>query len=93
MAKAYKKQSLGRGLSALLNDPIEDIKSAKDKNADQIIGNIILLSIDQIKVNPFKPRTNFEEEKIIELAKSIQELGIIQPITVRKIDIKSFEII
>ena len=41
MAKAYKKQSLGRGLSALLNDPIEDIKSAKDKNADQIIGNII----------------------------------------------------
>lgn len=93
MAKAYKKQSLGRGLSALLNDPIEDIKSAKDKNADQIIGNIIELSIDQIKVNPFQPRTNFEEEKIIELAKSIQELGIIQPITVRKIDIKSFEII
>lgn len=93
MAKAYKKQSLGRGLSALLNDPIEDIKSAKDKNADQIIGNIIELSIDQIKVNPFQPRTNFEEEKIIELAKSIQELGIIQPITVRKINIKSFEII
>ena len=93
MAKAYKKQSLGRGLSALLNDPIEEIKSAKDKNADQIIGNIIELSIDQIKVNPFQPRTNFEEEKIIELAKSIQELGIIQPITVRKIDIKSFEII
>ena len=93
MAKAYKKQSLGRGLSALLNDPTEDIKSAKDKNADQIIGNIIELSIDQIKVNPFQPRTNFEEEKIIELAKSIQELGIIQPITVRKIDIKSFEII
>ena len=93
MAKAYKKQSLGRGLSALLNDPTEEIKSAKDKNADQIIGNIIELSIDQIKVNPFQPRTNFEEEKIIELAKSIQELGIIQPITVRKIDIKSFEII
>ena len=93
MAKAYRKQSLGRGLSALLNDPIEDIKSAKDKNADQIIGNIIDLSIDQIKVNQFQPRTNFEEEKIIELAKSIQELGIIQPITVRKIDIKSFEII
>ena len=80
MAKAYKKQSLGRGLSALLNDPIKDINSADDKNADQVIGNIIELHIDQIEVNPFQPRTNFEIEKISELANSIKELGIIQSI-------------
>ena len=93
MAKAYNKQPLGRGLSALLNDPVDDIKSAEDKNADQIIGSVIELSIDQIKVNPFQPRTNFEDEKIIELASSINQLGIIQPITVRKTGFKSFEII
>ena len=40
MAKATKKQALGRGLSALLKDPSNDIKSAQDKNADKVIGNI-----------------------------------------------------
>ncbi|MDA0758273.1 MAG: ParB/RepB/Spo0J family partition protein [Bacteroidetes bacterium] len=93
MAKAYKKQSLGRGLSALLNDPEKDINSADDKYADQVIGNIVELPINQIEVNPFQPRTNFENEKISELANSIQELGIIQPITVRKTGFKSFQII
>ena len=94
MAKAYKKQSLGRVyLSALLNDPTKDINSINDTNADKLIGNIIDLPINQIKVNPFQPRTNFEEEKIIELSNSINELGIIQPITVRKTGFKSYEII
>ena len=43
MAKAVKKQALGRGLSALLKDPENDIKSIADKNADKLIGNIIRL--------------------------------------------------
>lgn len=93
MAKAYKKQSLGRGLSAILEDPNNDINSAQDSNADKLIGNIIDLPIDQIQKNPFQPRTNFEGEKIEELAKSIRELGIIQPITVRKTGFKSYQII
>jgi len=93
MAKAYNKQPLGRGLSALLDNPSADIKSVEDKNADKIIGNVIDLPIDQINLNPFQPRTNFENEKIIELAKSIKQLGIIQPITVRKVGFKAFEII
>lgn len=93
MAKAYKKQSLGRGLSSILEDPNSDINSIKDTNADKLIGNIIDLPVDQIKVNPFQPRSNFEEESIQELAESINELGIIQPITVRKKGFKSYEII
>ena len=93
MAKAYNKQPLGRGLSALLNDSVEEIKSAEDKNSEQIIGRVIELPLNQVKVNPFQPRTNFENEKINELANSIEQLGIIQPITVRKVDLKSFEII
>ena len=93
MAKAYKKQSLGRGLSEILSEPSKDVNSAKDKNAEQIIGNIVDLPLKHIKANPFQPRTNFENEKIKELAESIDQLGIIQPITVRKIGFKNFEII
>ena len=64
MAKATKKQALGRGLSALLKDPDNDIKSAEDKNADKVVGNIVKLDIESIEVNPFQPRTNFNEESL-----------------------------
>ncbi|WP_299555178.1 ParB/RepB/Spo0J family partition protein [Seonamhaeicola sp.] len=93
MAKATKKQALGRGLSALLKDPDNDIQSVQDKNADQVIGNIIELDLDFIEVNPFQPRTNFSEESLQELASSIKELGIIQPITVRKLEFNKYQLV
>ena len=93
MAKATKKQALGRGLSALLKDPSNDIQSVQDKNADKVIGNIVELDIDFIEVNPFQPRTNFSEESLRELASSIKELGIIQPITVRKLGLNKYQLV
>jgi len=93
MAKATKKQALGRGLSALLKDPENDINSAKDKNADKVVGSIVELDIDAIEVNPFQPRTSFNESALQELATSIKELGVIQPITVRKIDFNKFQLV
>lgn len=93
MAKSGKKPALGRGLSALLQDPENDIQSASDKNADQVVGNVIELAIEQIEVNPFQPRTQFNEERLKELAGSIQELGIIQPITVRKTAFNAFQLV
>jgi len=93
MTKAIKKQALGRGLSALLKDPENDIKSVEDKNADKVVGNIIELELDAIEINPFQPRTNFNEESLQELATSIKELGVIQPITVRKLDFNKFQLI
>ena len=93
MTKAIKKQALGRGLSALLKDPDNDIKSVDDKNADKVVGNIIELGIDSIEFNPFQPRTNFNEEALKELATSIKELGVIQPITVRKLDFNKYQLI
>ena len=93
MAKALKKQALGRGLSALLKDPENDIKSVNDKNADKVVGNIIELEIDAIEINPFQPRSNFNEESLRELATSIKELGVIQPITVRKLDFNKYQLI
>lgn len=93
MAKATKKQALGRGLSALLNDPKNDIESVSDKNADQVVGNVIELDLNNITTNPHQPRTHFDETAIEELASSIKELGIIQPITVRKLKFNSYELV
>lgn len=93
MAKATKKQALGRGLSALLKDPDNDIKSVEDKNADKVVGNIIELELESIEVNPFQPRTSFNDETLRELATSIKEVGVIQPITVRKLDYNKFQLV
>lgn len=93
MAKATKKQALGRGLSALLKDPNNDIQSATDKNADKVVGHIVELELDAIEVNPFQPRSNFNDEALLELASSIRELGVIQPITVRKMDFNRYQLV
>jgi len=93
MAKATKKQALGRGLSALLKDPDNDIKSAEDKNADKLVGHIVELEMSSIEVNPFQPRTSFNEDSLKELASSIRELGVIQPITVRKLDFGKYQLV
>lgn len=88
-----KKQALGRGLSALLKDPENDINSVADKNADKVVGNIVELELDAIAVNPFQPRSNFNDEALQELASSIRELGVIQPITVRKLDFNKYQLV
>jgi ParB family chromosome partitioning protein len=93
MAKATKKQALGRGLSALLKESGSDITSAKDKNADKLVGNIVEIDIEAIEVNPFQPRSYFNEEALRELASSIKELGVIQPITVRKLSGNKFQLV
>lgn len=93
MTKAVKKPVLGRGLSALLSDPTNDIKSVEDKGADKVVGSIIELDINFIEINPFQPRTNFNEETLQELAKSIKEVGVIQPITVRKLEFNKYQLI
>lgn len=93
MAKARKKQALGRGLSALLNDPDKDIKSVEDKDADKVVGSIVELNLEHIEVNPFQPRSSFNDEQLEELASSIRELGVIQPITVRKIERNKYQLV
>lgn len=92
MAKAIKKQALGRGLSALLKDPKKDIQTTVSSNNPQV-GTIIDLELSLIEVNPFQPRTQFKEDTIRELAASIHELGVIQPITVRKTKADTFQLV
>ena len=93
MAKSKRKKVLGRGLSALLNDTDNDIESVVDENTENIIGNIIDLPLENINNNPFQPRTHFNEETLKELSVSIKELGVIQPITVRKIKGNQYELV
>jgi len=94
MAKAIKKQALGRGLSALLQDPREEEQSVGiEKKGTFQIGTIVELELHLIEVNPFQPRTQFNEESIRELASSIRELGVIQPITVRKTKEDTFQLV
>jgi len=100
-----KKQALGRGLSALLESAgavakeqaaaqastaVAEVKSDEIGN---VAGPISLLSISQIEANPFQPRQEFNPDALIELAQSIKELGLIQPITVRKISAQKYQII
>ena len=92
MAKATRKQALGRGLSALLKEPSEKI-SASEKNTNTIVGSIVEIELDLITVNPFQPRSYFDEESLGELASSIKELGVIQPITVRKLEENTFQLV
>lgn len=93
MAKKNKKQALGRGLSALLDDPDKEITSVGNDNADQVVGKVIDLEMDKIEVNPYQPRTQFKEEAIGELAESIKTLGIIQPVTVRKLGRNQYQLV
>ena len=93
MAKSNRKQVLGRGLSALLNDPKDTDKTILEKNSPKSITSIVNLPVSRIKTNPSQPRSNFNEESLKELSISIAELGIIQPITVRKIKADEYQLI
>lgn len=83
MAKQSNSR-LGRGLSALLKDETKAV-SINDKGADKLVGSIVEIELKRIKTNPYQPRTNFDKDALSDLVKSISVLGVIQPITVRKI--------
>ena len=89
-----QKKALGRGLSAILSNPKTDI-TQNQQNKEGIIplGSIGELSINTIEVNPFQPRTHFNKSALEELALSINELGVIQPITVRKLGYDKYQLI
>lgn len=90
---AEKKRALGRGLSALLKNPETDITSNESMSDSKVAGSINEIDIVQIEVNPFQPRTEFDTEALDELAASIRQLGIIQPLTVRKLGYDKYQLI
>ncbi len=93
MAKAIKKQALGRGLSAILKDTKSDLNQMDAKTAKLALGSILDIPLEHIEVNPFQPRSKFKEDSLFQLAGSIKELGIIQPITLRKLGANAFQLL
>lgn len=92
-----KKKALGRGLSALLSDNEEDEKLDVEISTDVIpstpANGMSEIQISEIEVNPFQPRTHFDEDALLELAESIKVHGIIQPITVRRLSRNQYQLI
>lgn len=86
MAKAKKRQAMGRGLSALL--PTEE-----NLQKGNLAGRVLEVPLSQIETNPFQPRTQFNPETLNELASSIAELGVIQPITVRRMGAEKYQLV
>jgi ParB family chromosome partitioning protein len=82
-----KKAVLGRGLGALI-DNANEVTAAKSQQA-----SINEIDINKIEANPWQPRSHFDEEKLSELAASIKEIGIIQPLTLRKVGPDRYQII
>ncbi|MBS3807260.1 MAG: ParB/RepB/Spo0J family partition protein [Bacteroidales bacterium] len=80
-----KRNALGKGLGALIEDAGNDNHYQVDAVNE--------ISLDLIEVNPYQPRTSFDEGALQELASSIKEIGVIQPITVRQIDDTQFQLI
>ncbi|MCD8529167.1 MAG: ParB/RepB/Spo0J family partition protein [Chitinophagales bacterium] len=94
MSKSRNNEALGKGIRALLNT-IDDeaVKSVKGKTQYEQMGSVVKIPLQQIEVNPFQPRVEFNEEALQDLAESIKVHGVVQPITVRKLDDKKFQLI
>jgi ParB family transcriptional regulator, chromosome partitioning protein len=86
-----KRNALGRGLSALIDDT--DLKIEKKSEADAVAKSLNEISLDSIEVNPYQPRTHFDPEALQELSNSIKTQGIIQPITVRQLSPNKYQLI
>ena len=86
---------LGRGLGALLKDSekVNPPRASARISASDAVGSMSEIDLDMIDVNPFQPRTRFDQEALQELADSIRVQGIIQPITVRQIGEDSYQLI
>jgi ParB family chromosome partitioning protein len=93
-----KRNALGKGLSALLNDsasvnPDKNNSGVASSPEVNSMGSVNEIKITEIAVNPFQPRTDFDEQALQELSDSIKLQGLIQPITVRRVNAHSYQLI
>lgn len=84
---------LGRGLDALISDATFLKGSQRDHGNENGMLNTAEIEIDRIEPNPYQPRTEFDQEALEELSRSISLIGLIQPITIRPVDGGRYQII
>ena len=96
MAKRVNNPEFGKGIRALLANPTE-LEQAVQENPEQVVreftGNVAMLPLEQIETNPFQPRTEFDQTALEELAASITVHGLIQPVTVRRLHDRAYQLI
>ncbi len=92
MSNKNQNKGLGRGLDALLSNAGQD-SGIRHDNSSSPLTSIKEIELSQIIPNPFQPRSEFDRQKLQELADSIKQLGVIQPITVKKISVGRYQII
>ncbi|MFO8054100.1 MAG: ParB/RepB/Spo0J family partition protein [Bacteroidales bacterium] len=88
-----KKKALGKGLGALLENPDTDITTKGVDTGKYVAGSVAEIPVQSIEANPFQPRSDFQEDALHELAQSIKEQGVIQPLTVRKMGYNTYQLI
>ena len=90
----YKRRALGKGLEELFSNEQLDFNSIEEKIVESTPKDeIVEISLEELRANPYQPRKVFDEEKLEELANSIREHGVFQPIIVKKSSVKGYEII
>ena len=94
MTQTNKKKELGKGLRALLSN-IETTSNVETKKemVKTLTSSSSTIAVEEIEVNPFQPRTEFDNEALMDLAKSIKVHGLIQPVTVRSMGDSKYQII
>ena len=81
---ANKQKKLGKGLNAIFGDDIDNFLNDIDNTEAKSKGDSFKLKISEIRPNPYQPRKDFDQEGLKELAESIKENGVFQPVLVRK---------
>ncbi|MCC6461398.1 MAG: ParB/RepB/Spo0J family partition protein [Saprospiraceae bacterium] len=96
MAKTANKADFGKGIRALLANP-QKLEQAVQENAQEVVRelthSVAMLPVEQIEANPFQPRTEFDQTALDELTDSIRVHGLIQPVTVRRLHDKAYQLI
>lgn len=94
MAKDIKKKELGLGIRALLSNLDEtETPEQQQEVVRELSHTVAMIPVSQIEVNPFQPRKDFDPEALEELAQSLKVHGLIQPITVRRLSSKEYQLI
>ena len=93
MAKKVKKKELGLGIRALLSNTDTQVEDNKEEVVKELSSSVAMIPIDQVNANPEQPRKEFDAEPLEELCESIKVHGLIQPITLRRMNDQSYQLI
>ena len=93
MSKKRGNFELGKGIRALLNNIDEEIKDHPEEVVRELSSSVAMIPISAVEVNPFQPRKEFDDDALSELSESIKTYGLIQPITVRRLNDRQFQLI